>query len=103
MLSAAHGRGHAPRLSRLCQSRIAEADEVVVAQLLAKAGKVAVGHGVEDAAMPLDRVIKPDTLALDLRPHERAHLAVKHAPQILEPAPAGHSDDQLVKLGVAGD
>jgi hypothetical protein len=72
-------------------------------QLPAQAGDVALADRLEDAAVPVGRVHQADALAVDLGPHHRAHLAVEHGPQVLQPAAAGDVDEQLVEARVARD
>jgi len=75
----------------------------MVPNFLPQPGDIAVGNGFHNAAVPFDGLQQANALTVDLGPHQRAHLAVEHAPQVLDPAPPGDVDQQLVEARVAGD
>ncbi len=100
--SRRRGAGRRPQFAAGLSAGFGEAHQVVGADLGAQPVQVAVGDGIEDAAVPLRGLGQADALTLDLGPHHRAHLAVQHQPQVLEPAATGDVDQQLVELRVRG-
>src|ERR1022692_706425 len=79
---------------------LGKTSQVVLMQGSAQLPDVPVLDRVAERAMAIDCLAEADPLPLDLGSHQRAHLAVQHAPQILEPAAARGLQQQLMETGV---